>query len=232
MDSRILKSKQHVMDFAFDNCNIKTFAELGCTWGMDCAYGLYAHEKYKTDAAYFVDMHWPESSLNAVNAAANTHIVRGNMGDVETVQQIGRVDAVIMFWTLLHQVKPDWNEILQIYSNVADVFVIANPQWIAGDKTVRLFDLGESEYKKNAPAQNEKSWYVDLFQNLDRTAPDYTDGRTVRDAHYVWQWGITNSDLESTMEWLGYKMIYRADNGPFGGFKNYRDFAFVFSKIK
>ena len=38
-------------------------AELGCVWGVDCAYGLYALKKFGLKQVKMVDTHWTESAL-------------------------------------------------------------------------------------------------------------------------------------------------------------------------
>jgi len=226
----IMESKLNAIDFAFDNVDIKSVAELGCTWDIDCAYGVYAAEKYGLDRIAFVDMEWPHTAVEKCNATAGGEIIKGNFGDNETSNKVGNVDAVILFWVLLHQVRPDWDKVLEMYAEKTNCFIIANPQWNISKDTIRLLDLGEEEYFKNVPAANDHSHYVELFKNIDNPAPSYTDGRKLRDAHYIWQWGITNNDLVKVLERLGFEMIYCVNNGQFGSLENFHDYTFVFVK--
>ncbi|MGK0260448.1 MAG: hypothetical protein ACI96M_003896 [Candidatus Azotimanducaceae bacterium] len=60
--------------------------------------------------------------------------------------------------------------------------------------------------------------YHDLFAKLDTKHPHY-ENRNWRDVHHIWQWMITNAELEAVMKELGYRKPYFADFGAFGDLK-------------
>jgi hypothetical protein len=55
--------KKELLDYAFMNYKIKKVAELGCVWGVDCAYGLYVLNKFNPDEIVMVDTHWTKTAL-------------------------------------------------------------------------------------------------------------------------------------------------------------------------
>jgi hypothetical protein len=87
----------------------------------------------------------------------------------------------MLFDVLLHQVKPDWDEVLALYAKYARTFLIYNRQW-TGEKSVRLLDLGRGEYFRNVPHSPAEPPYDTLFDKLDETHPEH--GRPWRDAHH------------------------------------------------
>ena len=47
--------------------------------------------------------------------------------------------------------------------------------------------------------------------------------RPWRDIHNVWQWGITDRDLVSKLEGLGFRMQYYKNCGRFGDLPNFEE---------
>ena len=44
----------------------------------------------------------------------NCNKINANFGDRNIAERIGKIDAILLFYVLLHQVKPDWDEILEM----------------------------------------------------------------------------------------------------------------------
>jgi hypothetical protein len=226
-----LIEKKDAIDFAVERYGVKTIAELGCTWGIDCAYGDYAARKYGLTDVAFVDTYWPQSSIDVCLRLPAARIIDGWLGQPETAAQVGKVDAVILFWVLLHQVNPNWDEVLRMYAKQTDVFIISNPQW-QDEKTVRLFDLGEEEYFKNVPGDKlHNHLYEGLFAALagDEEAKKKLHNST--EHHCFWQWGITDNDIIALMKSLGFKLTYYMNTGAHGGLPKFDDCCFVFKKV-
>ena len=96
-----------------------------------------------------------------------------------------------------------------MYAKHVRIFAIHNRQWTGSDTTVRLLDLGGKEYFRYVPADPKQEPYTDLFNKLNQKHP-HAD-RPWRDVSSIWQWGITDDDLESTAARSGFKMLY--ENG-------------------
>jgi hypothetical protein len=222
--------KMDLIDFAFGQPGRKvgSFADLGGVWGVDGAYTFYALGAHDVKAAFLVDTDFTDEVSSRSRRYGNLKLVKGNFGEKTVLEQVGRVDALFFFDVLLHQVKPDWNEVLEMYSAVADVFVIYNQQWTGSENTVRLLDLGRDEYFRNVPHDPEHPTYKAVFEKMHEMHPQHK--RPWRDIHNVWQWGITDGDLVSKIEGLGFRMHYYKNCGRFGDLPNFENHALVFNK--
>ena len=102
---------------------------------------------------------------------------------------------------------------LKYYAAHTKLFLIYNQQF-TGARTVRLLEQGREWYLRHVPhtpADTEE--YSDLFEKANEPHPRYSDGRTYRDMHDVWQWGITDHDLTRVMSELGFHIVYEQDCG-------------------
>jgi hypothetical protein len=223
--------KKALIDYTFTRCHPVpgSFADLGGVWMVDGAYTFYALKQYKAKLAFLVDTDFSDSTIKNSHYKINLNLIQGNFGEKEVFDKIEFVDAIFLFDVLLHQVKPDWNDILEIYSKRTMYFVVYNPQWIGSEKTVRLLDMDREEYFKNVPHNEEHPTYKMLFEKMQEINPQHK--RKWKDIHYVWQWGITDCDLLHTMEQLGYKIIYFKNCGTFGNLRNFENHAFVFQNL-
>jgi hypothetical protein len=229
------QARRDLIDFSVSEYGARSFADLGGVWGVDAGYTFYALEKLRASggpgAGVLVDTDFTAVVRERLPSYPELRIIEGNFGDKPTVEQIGRVDAVFLFDTLLHQVKPDWDEILELYAPHTNSFLIHNQQY-TGVRTVRLLDLGEEEYFRNAyrgaNVDREKPPYDRLFEKLDEINPKH--GRPWRDIHEIWQWGITDDDLVAKLRALGFKLDLFRDLGRFKDLERFERHAFAFSR--
>lgn len=175
-----------------------------------------------------VDTHPTELMLTQSKKYPQVRSIKGNFGDKSISQEVGPIDIVFLFDVLLHQVAPNWDEVLEIYSHQTRCFVIFNQQWIGSSSTIRLLDLGEDSYFQNVPHNKNEPPYDTLFQKLDQKHPDHD--RMWKDVHHIWQWGITDEDLQSKMKSLGFHMQYYKNCGQVGNLSNFENHAYVFSR--
>lgn len=221
--------KIKLIDFAFQSNGIKSFADLGGVWGINGGYTFYGMDKHKIKTAFLIDTDITQEVLEKSKKYRGLTIINANFGDKNVVQQIGTVDAIILFDVLLHQVNPDWDEILELYAPATKSFIVYNQQFIAADKTVRLFDLGYDEYFKNVPRKKDNPLYREVFEKMYELHPQHK--RIWRDIHNVWQWGIVDNDLLAKMKELGFTLQYYKNCGQFYNLKNFENHAFVFKKV-
>lgn len=222
------KDKIDLIDFAFTSLKVRSFADLGGIWGVDGGYTFHTLDKHNVTAAVLVDTHPTDITNERSKNYPQLRFIKGNFGDERVIQAVGQVDAIFLFDVLLHQVAPDWDKILEAYAPQTRCLIIYNQQWINSNLTVRLLDLGEAEYFENTPHPSWESPYDNLFQKLNEKHPDHD--RTWRDVHHIWQWGITDANLQSKVEALGFHMQYYKNCGRFGNLKNFENHAFIFSK--
>jgi len=221
--------KKELMDFLFKYSHPRpmSFADLGGVWGVEGAYSLYAMDGHSCVRGHLVDTHPTDLVKSYVEQVPGLNIIQGNFGEHETIAQVPEVDVVFLFDVLLHQVTPHWDEVLRRYAEKTDCFCIFNQQW-TGLTTTRLLDLGHDAYFANTPHDPEHPVYQDLFEKLNVKHPDHD--RTWRDVHHVWQWGITNAELEAVLKSLGFRMTYFANHGAFGTLPQFENHAFIWRR--
>lgn len=225
----LIQEKLDLINHAFGTFPIRSFADLGCTWQVEGAYTFRAIEDHRASPAVMVDTWIPEAMRERALRYRDLRIVQGSFGDLPIARAVGTVDAVFMFDVLLHQVKPDWDEVLDIWARFTSHFLIYNQQWIKSPATVRLIDLGREGYMKSVPRPQDPSIYEKLFAHLDEPVTPGS-ARTYRDSCLYWQWGITDADLVRKMLERGFIMQYFRNCGSAFGIEGFENHAFVFSK--
>lgn len=217
--------KLRAIDAAFQRGRISSFADLGGVWVVEGGYTFYVLETYQPSRAVLVDEQPTAEVIRRAKSFPGLTLLSRNFGEEQTPASLGRVDAILLFDVLLHQVDPDWDGILRMYAPVADCFIIANPQYVAGPATTRLLELGREQYLELVPPQPE---YDDVFDRLDEYLPDR--GRHYRDIHNIWQWGIVGPDLVATMNDLGFDLVYFENAGQWQAQPAFEHHAFVFER--
>jgi hypothetical protein len=226
LSSKLLPHKLRLLDVAVEQFDAHTFADLGCAWGVDGGYGLYCLDELKAKHVTLVDAFGGNERLLAfVAARPHAQFINSGFGSPSVAQEVGEVDAVILYDVLLHQVSPDWDDILKLYAPNVRMFVIYNQQW-TGSETVRLLDLGEEEYLKNVPHSIDDGIYRKVLESPDDINP--ANGKPYRDASRVWQWGITDSDLIEGTRTMGFELKYWEDHGAAFRLPNFRNRSFLF----
>src|SRR4029079_4731018 len=111
--------------------------------------------------------------------------------------------------------------------------LIYNQQWTATRRSVRLVDLGEQEFFRNAPNDRESTFCRDLFPKLYEaceTESTNWGSRAHRDVSTIWQWGITDDDLIAEMKRHGFTLAFYQNHGRTWELPNFEDHAFLFIK--
>ncbi|OAI42035.1 hypothetical protein AYO40_02045 [Planctomycetaceae bacterium SCGC AG-212-D15] len=199
--------KLRLIDFACRRQSLHTLADLGAVWNVDGGYTFYALEKHNLREAWLVDFNArKEEVVRRAKQYPQLHLIQGNFADLEVVRQIGEVDAVLLFDVLLHQVAPNWKEVLDRYSPKTRCFLIYNQQFVDFPRTTRLIDLGRERYFRCVPHQPDDGEYRGLFDKLEQVHPTHRCKH--RNSTAIWQWGIVNHDLSETMAQLGFELVY------------------------
>jgi len=105
-----------VIERAFERCRVRSFADLGGVWAVDGGYTFFALERFDIERAYLVDEDHTDAVRERAEGFTGLELVTANFGARTTADRLGSVDAVILFDVLLHQVAPDWDEILELYA--------------------------------------------------------------------------------------------------------------------
>lgn len=81
---------------------------------VDGGYSFYAMEHHAIKTGVLVDLDFTPAVLERQKKTPRLKIIHGNFGDPLVAERIGRVDAAFFFDTLLHQVNPNWDAILEV----------------------------------------------------------------------------------------------------------------------
>jgi hypothetical protein len=218
-----------VIDYAVDELGIESFAslEIAEAYGQ---FAFYAIDQPSVERGVLIDVRASrprDHVLSAIEQAAERpgmEVLDSHFSDPATLAEVGEVDAILLFDVLNRMVDPDWDQMLELYAPATSSFVITNPQW-DGDMSVRLIDLGPEKYAEAVP-----SWeaHRELFERLD----EWHEGqeRLYRDANHVWQWGITDADLRTRMEQLGFTLAREWSLGAPPDTEGFVNRAFVFAR--
>jgi len=214
--------KLDLLDWTFRRLGLTSFADLGGTWAVDAGYTFHLLDHHQVRRGVLVDSGITDTVRTRAADYSALELVDGFFGDREVVAAVGEIDAVVMFDVLLHQVDPDWDEVLRRYAASAKALIIVNPQYTGGPDSLRLLDLGREGYLANVPPEQIP---VD-FDHLDTIDARY--GRPVRDIHEIWQWGITDRDLIATVTGLGFTLVRLENAGRWRAMTNFDNVGFVF----
>jgi hypothetical protein len=216
--------KTGVLDLAHRRFGLRSGADLGAVWGVDGGYAIHLAAKRGVDRVVVVDDHFSPAASTAIARRPNMRTVSGNFGDAGVAAEVGDVDALVMFDVLLHQVKPDWDEILALYAPRTSCFILAGP-WYRATDTIRLLDLGEHRYLSTVIEQDINHGLFDRLDELNEQR-----GRPWRDVHDVWQWGITDRDLRAHLATLGFELAHYENHGPWRSLEAFTSAAYVFAR--
>ncbi len=205
----LVKQKTKLLDKAISYFEIRSICDVGGCWGVNGGYAFHALET-GVERAFILDGKITNLTLeNAEKYGYSVQLIQTNLGDADMVKGLPDVDATIFFDVLLHQVSPDWDKFISLYTCKSDVIVIYNQAWTGDSKTLRFVDKGLEWYLANVYYTDRErviSWFnkhneYNLMQN-----------RLWRDVHNFWQWGIVADDLIRLMRKCGFDLWY---------FKNY-----------
>ncbi len=205
----------------------RSFADLGGVWNVNAGYTLYTLRNHPLEKGILVDTNFPEGLREQLSLQQGLSVIHGDFSRDETVQAVGNVDVVYFFDVLLHQANPSWKEILQKYAANVSCIVIFNQQFIRGTKTIRLTDLPLDEYIAVAP-QGREATYRYVYDHATEMHPEYK--KPWKDIHNIFQWGITDDDLRTTMDGLGYREAHYKNHGRFSNLPAFENHAFIFVK--
>ncbi len=220
---RLQAIKRRAIDSAFDRIGARSCADLGGVWAVDAGYTFYGLARPTVERAVLVDTGVTNSVRRRAITEPRLRLVEADFGDPGTPAAVGAVDAVFLFDVLLHQARPDWDEIIHGYAVHTKAFVIVQPQYVAGPDTVRLVDLGKSRYEELVP---HTTVHDEAWERLDEIHPKY--GKPWRDIHEIWQWGIVDADLDRVCTAEGFELCHYENAGPWKDLVGFENHAFVY----
>jgi hypothetical protein len=217
--------KLDVLDLAQRRFRLRRAADLGAVWAVDAASSFHLADRRGVESVVAVDDDFTPAVTAAAARRPGVRLVRGNFGDPAVAAEVGKVDAVVMFDVLLHQVSPDWDQVLELYAPNTSAFILAGPWYTDSATSVRLLDLGEERYLRTVPSQ---AIHDGLFGRLHEINP--RRGRPWRDVHDIWQWGITDEDLRRHLRSLGFELAHFESHGAWRSLSSFTNSVYVFAR--
>jgi hypothetical protein len=206
---------------------LRTSVDLGGVWRVNGAYTHHLATKLAMKKAIIVDTDFAAAALKRLEKHGAVHFIKGDFGDDGIVNDVGPVDVVVLFDVLLHQVAPDWDEIIRKYASITNCFIVYNQQYVRGGETIRLTDLPFEEYTACVP-RLANGIYREVYDHADEPCPRY--GKNWKDIHIIWQWGITDNDLRKVFDTAGFREIFYRNYGRFGNLRHFENHGFIFVK--
>lgn len=221
------RDKLRLIDHTFNSIypHAKSFSDLGGVWRVNGAYSVHTLRHHRIERGILIDTDISQELKNRLKQYPQLEVIRGDFASRQTADAVGGVDVVYFFDVLLHQAHPHWDEVLAIYSKVSPCIVIYNQQFTRGEEAIRLTELPLSEYVELVP-DSRLDVYKYVFDHKSEMHPTY--GKLWGDIHNIFQWGITDRALRTTMKYLGYEEAYYANYGRFSDLSAFENHAFVF----
>jgi hypothetical protein len=218
------------IDFAVTQLGVESFASLDSNvrYGEHAFYAMGLERVREGVLADVRPTRARDQLLTALELAAGwpgLRVVDGDALDPAAATEVGKVGAVFLANVLLHAVAPDWDDVLDLYAPRTSAFVIANPQWSGSHESVRLPWLERERYLAVMPPAAVRGG---VYDRLDEWYP--AQQRPLREARTIWQWGITDADLEGKLAGLGFELAFRQTLGPVSGTESFSHTSFVFTR--
>ncbi len=215
--------KLEAIDRACELVGAASVADLGGVWAVDGGYAFHAAGRPGVGRVALVDEDFTETVTARAARGRVVELIGGNFGDPRVAERVGRVDVVLLFDVLLHQVRPDWDDVLDLYAARTGCFVIVQPTYAGDGPAIRLLDLGVERYLAAVPDVPIHHEALGRLEEINERR-----GRPWRDVHDIWQWGITDAALRAKLDRLGFAVAHHESPGRWRGLSEFDDSAYVF----
>jgi len=112
--------KKAFIDFAFQHMGpgFHSFADCGGVWKIEGSYTFYTLDTYKIEKAFLIDTNLTPIVRERSANHENLMLINENFGNRKVLDLLGNVDVIFLFDVLIHQVNPDWDDILKMYAPI------------------------------------------------------------------------------------------------------------------
>jgi hypothetical protein len=185
----------------------RTFADIGCMWGVNGAYTFMAEEAGATRVCG-VDVFGPTPEFQAAHAArrSRAEFILGDCSAPETIARVGQVDVVFCAGVLYHHPSP-FDLLVALRRMCRDTLILRTstiPEVSGLENAAVFFPM--------LSARGRKLW--DL-RSLGLTyQAGITEPFKPQDGYGNWFWGLTPSCLSSLLATAGFRVERREDE-PF-----------------
>jgi 2-polyprenyl-3-methyl-5-hydroxy-6-metoxy-1,4-benzoquinol methylase len=177
----------------------KTFADIGCMWGVNGEYTFVAEEAGAT-AATGVDVFGPTPEFEEKRQARNSSVrfVLGDISRAETVERVGSADVVLCAGVLYHHPSP--------FDLLVALRRICRETLILRTSTIPEIDglPNAAVYYPMLSAEQRKLWNLSNLGLLHQAG--ITNEFDPRDGYGNWFWGMTPSCVTSLLATAGFRV--------------------------
>jgi SAM-dependent methyltransferase len=193
----------HLPDYIRRHAPGKSFADIGCMWGVNGEYAFLAEEGGATRVVA-VDVFGPTPEFEEKRAARGSRVdfVLGDVSRAGTVAAIGEVDVVFCAGVLYHHPSP--------YDLLVALRRICRETLILRTSTIPEVDglPNAAVYFPMLDARGRELWNLRSLGVLHQAG--ISAPFDAREGYGNWFWGLTPSCLESMLATAGFRVDVRA----------------------
>jgi len=180
----------------------KSFADIGCMWGVNGEYSFIAEEAGATEIkALDVFGPTPEFERKKRDRNSKVEFILGDATDPATIQRIGQVDVVFCAGVLYHHPSPF--DLLVALRRMCRQTLILRTSTIPEIKGLP----NAAVYWPMLPARGRGLWDLRRLGLLGQTG--ITTEFDPSQGYGNWFWGLTPSCLHSLLQTAGFKTRWR-----------------------
>ncbi len=194
---------QHLPDYVRKYSPGKSFADIGCMWGVNGEYAFIAEEAGATSVKC-IDVFGPTPEFEEKKKTRNSKVefILGDISLSETLKRIGEVDVVLCAGVLYHHPSP-FDVLVSLRRICSETLIL------------RTFTIPENKGLANTAVFFPKLKPGDRnLWNLRSLGVGWQEGITEefnRNKGYSnWFWGLTPSCVVSLLETVGFHVEHRA----------------------
>ena len=181
----------------------KSFADIGCMWGVNGEYAFLAEEAGAT-RVLGVDVFGPTPEFEEKRRDRNSRVefILGDIARPETLARIGQVDVVFCAGVLYHHPSP--------FDLLVALRRICRETLILRTSTIPEIDglPNAAVYFPMLDAKARELWSLKSLGVLHQAG--ISSEFQASDGYGNWFWGLTPSCLESLLRTAGFRVDYRA----------------------
>ena len=193
----------HLPEYIRKHVSGKSFADVGCMWGVNGEYTFVAAEAGATRAVG-VDVFGPTPEFEQKRAARAPHVefVLGDIADPATLAKIGVVDVVFCAGVLYHHPSPF--DLLVALRRICRETLILRTSTIPEVRGLP----NAAVYFPMLNAEGRQLWNLTSLGLLHQAG--ITNEFQASEGYGNWFWGLTPSCLTSLLQTAGFRVDYRA----------------------
>ena len=180
----------------------KTFADIGCMWGVNGEYAFQAEEAGAT-RVFGVDVFGPTPEFEEKRRTRNSKVefVLGDISRADTLARIGAVDVVFCAGVLYHHPSPF--DLLVALRRICRETLILRTSTIPEVRGLP----NAAVYFPMLTAEERELWNLKSLGLLHQEG--ISNEFQASEGYSNWFWGLTPSCLESLLKTAGFRVDYR-----------------------